>query len=280
LDAENRESVKSGTFRSEPIIKSTLDVSSGIGCKLRFSFVGDAFDMIFTTQGTDEWKILVDGVEVAHHLPSGEFSWSNELAITGLTFGKHVVDIYNLNDAKNIRIEAFRFYKKLTFTNNGLIGTNTKQWLPEGSLLAAAVPVSATHLFIQLGTNDRAIAAESLLPISPVRVGINLRLIVDWLRINRPDTKVILMAPPKALGTADQYGDPAKYFASSDDIAREVANLADDMGLAFISNYDPTCILDLNGEVFLADNLHPNDYGHSKIFEHIVASIEGERVSV
>ena len=43
--------------------------------------------------------------------------------------------------------------------NSGLIGTNTAEWLPGGTLLVPeALPPNVTHILIKLGTNDRGMA--------------------------------------------------------------------------------------------------------------------------
>lgn len=256
---------------SEALLKYHMDIAAGQ--KITFDFFGDKFDIIHANIADNSWTVHVDGLLVHSQQSTNTASWSNVTTIDGLTFENHTITIENTSASTIFRLEAFKFYKTLTFTNNGLIGTNSEQWLPEGGLLSDGVPETTTHLFIQLGTNDRSQAAKSTLPANVVRTSINIRSIVEWLKINRPSMKIILMAPPMALGNSDQYGRPTVYHSSTDDLARESQMLAAELDIAFINNYSVTNQANISGQTFLADDLHLNDLGNQIVFENIVDSI-------
>ncbi|MEO3479379.1 GDSL-type esterase/lipase family protein [Phaeobacter sp. CAU 1743] len=272
LDLSRKVLVKNGQQnRDGPLLKSHLDVQAGIGNRCAFEFVGTGFTVFYATQGGDTWTIEVDGVVVATIPATGNYVWQNQAVVSGLSFGQHGVEIINQSTAKVIRLEAVRFEKSLRFSNNGLIGTNSEEWLPAGALLDGGVPEETTHLFVQLGTNDRAQAPEATLPAGELRTSINLRQIVEWLKANRQNVHVILMAPPMA--TNDEQGDAVTFNASTDDLAREIAQLADEMGCGFIDNYTCTNLEFVDGVSFLADGLHPNDSGHTVIARNIISAI-------
>ena len=273
LDTNGKVTVKSGGINANALHKSYLDVPDGVGNKLAFYFTGEEFTIWYATQVDDDWTVEVDGVEVASHTSGGGAAWGQTEAVTGLTFGPHKVEIINASASTNIRLEAIEFTKTMRFTNNGIIGSHTAEWLPAGTLLDDGVPDGTTHLFIQLGTNDRSQAETSTLPENEERTAINLRAIVEWLQTNRPDMLITLMAPPMATSTQDEQGDGATFNYSTDDLMRTIRRLAEDMKVGFIDNYSVTKLESIDGNSFLDDNLHPNDAGHTVIYRNIVGAL-------
>ncbi|MDA3857821.1 MAG: SGNH/GDSL hydrolase family protein, partial [Roseovarius sp.] len=272
LDALGNQLEKNGrSGRNGPLLKSHLDIPAGVGNRCVFDFVGSGFTIYFASLTNDAWTVLVDGVEVASHVTLSGSAWQQTKAISGLDFGRHIVEVVN-EASRDVRLEAIRFRKTIRFTNNGLNGTDTRLWLPGGPLLDEGVPVGATHLFIQLGTNDRAQAATDILPAGPERTAINLRQIVDWLRSNRPATLIALMAPP--LAAIDEQSEGPPFMGSTDDLLREVSALATELNVSFIDNYTPCMMEQIDGSQFLADGLHPNDAGHRVVFRNIIEAIK------
>ena len=272
MNASNQVLRKYGQHRNGPLLKSHLDIQRGVGNRCVFEFEGTGFTLYYAAQHADDtWTIEVDGVEVVSHATNSVMAWQQTEVVSGLSFGRHRVELINQSADRFFRVEAVRFEKTLRFSNNGLIGTNTEEWLPTGSLLDAGVPIGTTHLFIQMGGNDRAQAESTELPAGVLRTSINLRKIVNWLKSNRPNARIVLMAT--SMTTEDEQSNPERYNSSMDDLAREIAQLSDELGCGFIDNYTCTNLEYIDGVPFLADNIHPNDNGHKVIARNIISAI-------
>lgn len=150
--------------------------------------------------------------------------------------------------------------------NSGLIGTNTAEWLPGGTLLVPeALPPNVTHILIKLGTNDRGMATGPGYMAGAQGTFVNLNVIVNSLRTTYPGVRLILIAPP--------YAPTDSAYGSSDEIARAVRRAARVLECGFIDLYSPTLELELQGETWLSDGLHPNDYGYRTMFKAVQAAI-------
>ena len=166
-----------------------------------------------------------------------------------------------------VSFETIQKNRQIRFANDGLIGTNTQEWLPTGKLLPASVAIDDTHVFVQLGTNDRSLTTE---PNDPVRTKRNLKEIADYITRVR-GKKLVMMAANFADDDYPSLGS-AKY--SQADVARIVAQVSAEVGCGHIDNYSATLKQKLAGESFLADRLHPNDSGHMRIFNNITENLE------
>nr|WP_285813917.1 SGNH/GDSL hydrolase family protein [Klebsiella pneumoniae] len=150
--------------------------------------------------------------------------------------------------------------------NSGIIGTNTAEWLPGGTLLvSAALPTNVTHILIQLGTNDRGMATGSSYMAGAQGTFVNLNAIVNSLRSSYPGVRIILIAPP--------YAPTDSAYGSSDEIARAVRRAARVLECGFIDQYSATLEVEMQGESWLSDGLHPNDYGYRTMFKNLQAAI-------
>ncbi|WP_411545841.1 SGNH/GDSL hydrolase family protein [Klebsiella pneumoniae] len=148
--------------------------------------------------------------------------------------------------------------------NSGLIGTNTAEWLPGGTLLVPeALPPNGTHILIKLGTNDRGMATGPGYMAGAQGTFVNLNVIVNSLRTTYPGVRLIRIA--RSTSPTDSAN------GSSDEIARAVRRAARVLECDFIDLYSPT--LELQGETWLSDGLHPNDYGYRTMFKAVQAAI-------
>ncbi|EGJ58650.1 hypothetical protein HMPREF0021_03684, partial [Acinetobacter baumannii 6013150] len=57
------------------------------------------------------------------------------------------------------------------------------------------------------------------------------------------------------------------------DLNYALSQIAELRGLSFISLFEATSKLKARGETYLADGLHPNDYGYGVIAEYIINQI-------
>lgn len=235
------------------------------GNSVTFETVGSAFSVIYTaTPGAGSFEVVVDGkVEKTVSANSSAITYGKSVDIP-ISFGRHSIELRCIGV---VSFECIRKLRIIRIANDGLIGTNTVEWLPGGRLLPASVTSDDTHVFMQLGTNDRGRAAA---PNDPVRTKRNLEEIADHL-INALGKKVILMAANFA--TID-FPKDATYKYSQADVSRMIAQVADKFGCGHIDNYHATLKQKLAGEAFLSDGLHPNDVGHMQMFKNIVDSLE------
>jgi lysophospholipase L1-like esterase len=232
---------------------------------LCFETVGTGFTLVYReAPDAGSFAVLVDGVVNSTVIATNATTTYGKTVTLTLPFGRHSVE---LRCTGAVAFEAIQRIRRIRVANDGLIGTNTQEWLPTGSLLPASVANDDTHVIFQGGTNDRQQTTE---PNDPVRTKRNLAAIADYITKVRGKSLVLMAA---------NYADTdypslvtAKY--SQADVARMVAQVAADVGCGYIDNYRATLKQKLAGEVFLADGLHPNDPGHLQIFKNIVDCLE------
>ncbi len=244
-------------------LRRYLDIPGG-GRGL-FRFFGSDFTLVHGIFPDSSYQVWVDGA-LAANIVGGPVTWSVETTVAGLTEAEHVVEIRAIG-SRYFRLEAVRRTKRLTVRNNGIIGTNTWAWRGGGDLLSTGVPADTTHLIVQLGTNDRGFAGGPLSPGGAEGVYNNLNSCLDWLAANRPGAKVILMAPP--------YAPNDGAYGGSDDVARAVRRVAEVRGVGYIDNHGLTYGMQVLGDDWLMDGLHPNDAGHRAIYANIVGAVAG-----
>lgn len=230
-----------------------------------FETVGTGFTLVYReAPGAGSFAVLVDGVLNSTVITTNaETTYGKTVALV-LPFGRHAVE---LRCTGTVAFEAIQRTRRIRVANDGLIGTNTQEWLPTGSLLPASVANDDTHVFVQLGTNDRALTTE---PNDPIRTKRNLKAITDYITKVRGKS-LVLMAANYAY--TDYPSVPTIKYSQAD-VARMVAQVAAEMGCGYIDNYSATLKQKLAGEVFLADSLHPNNPGHLQIFKNTVDNLE------
>lgn len=232
---------------------------------LCFETVGTGFTLVYReSPAAGSFTVLVDGVVNRTVIATNAATTYGKTVTIALPFGRHAVE---LRCTGAVAFEAIQRTRKIRVANDGLIGTNTLEWLPTAGRLSASVADDDTHVFVQLGTNDRALTTE---PNDPVRTKRNLVAISDYI-INARGKSLVLMAA--------NYADldypslvTAKY--SQADVARMIAQVASNFSCGYIDNYRATLKQKLTGEVFLADGLHPNNAGHLQKFKNIIDCLE------
>lgn len=235
---------------------------------LRFDVWGTEVTLVHAGFNVSNYEFYADGVLKAtydgSHLAAAVFGV--ETTLSGLGEGRHRIEVRAIGQF--FRLEGIKRAKKFKFTNNGLIGTNTYLWRSTGPVLSGGVPSDTTHLIIQLGTNDRAFAGNTTTPTGHWATYNNLMDILNWLKTNRPNCRVILMAPPFVI---DEETDSKSY-----EIAQSVRRVAEYHDVGFIDNWTPTWQLTSEGITWLFDSLHPNDTGHRAIANNIIRRIMNE----
>lgn len=235
------------------------------GHALCFDTVGTGFSLVYReSAGAGTFVVLIDGVVNRTVVTANAVTTYGKLATITLPAGKHAVEV---RCTGAVAFEAIQRNRKIRVANDGLIGTNTAEWLPGAGRLSASIANDDTHVFVQLGTNDRALTTE---PNDPARTKRNLLAIADYA-INARGKSLILMAANYA--DTDYPTAPASKYSQAD-VARVIAQVATSLGCGYIDNYSATLKLKLAGTSFLADGLHPNDAGHLQKLNNIVDCLE------
>ncbi|HBQ0758232.1 TPA: SGNH/GDSL hydrolase family protein [Klebsiella pneumoniae] len=244
-----------------------IDILAGRSVSVQFS--GPAISLVYATLQNLNASIYIDGVLNASVVTDGTVTptFGTRLDISGLTDATHTMRIECAASAGSpLRLQYLVRNKRHSVMNSGLIGTNTAEWLPGGTLLVPeALPSNVTHVLIKLGTNDRGMATGPGYMAGAQGTFVNLNAIVNSLRSTYPGVRIILIAPP--------YAPTDSAYGSSDEIARAVRRAARDLECGFIDLYSPTLELELQGETWLSDGLHPNDYGYRTMFKAVQAAI-------
>lgn len=239
------------------------------GRSVSFQFSGTAISLVYATLQNLNASIYIDGVLNASVVTDGTVTptFGTRLDISGLTDAIHTMRIECAASAGSpLRLQYLVRNKRHSVMNSGLIGTNTAEWLPGGTLLVPeALPSNVTHVLIKLGTNDRGMATGPGYMAGAQGTFVNLNAIVNSLRSTYPGVRIILIAPP--------YAPTDSAYGSSDEIARAVRRAARVLECGFIDLYSPTLELELQGETWLSDGLHPNDYGYRTMFKAVQAAI-------
>ena len=235
------------------------------GHALCFDTVGTGFTLVYReSPGAGSFTVLVDGMVDSTVTTANAATVYGKTVTLALPFGRHTVE---LRCTGGVSFEAIQRTRKIRVSNDGLIGTNTQEWLPNAGRLPASVSNDDTHVFVQLGTNDRALTTE---PNDPVRTKRNLVAIANYITNVRGKSLVLMAANYADLDYPSMVS--AKY--SQADVARMIAQVASSFGCGYIDNYRATLKQKLAGQAFLADGLHPNDSGHMQIFINIVDGLE------
>lgn len=242
------------------------------GEDVSFEVVGDWAVIVHARQSVDAsaaFTVYVDGVSQGVTSTYGAAGFGNQRQVM-MPFGKHTIRIRQTAGTEPLKIESVASRKLLRVRNAGVSGTSTSDWMPSGSLLESSISSTATHVFIQLGTNDRGIA-----PKLPNAFYQNLGAICDWISINRPSAKIILMCANRAEGAAEVEGNPSVYGYGMLEVRNHIGRVASERGLDFIDHYALTAKMFVDGDSYTTDLLHPNDAGHKAIYGNIVRAVFG-----
>lgn len=249
------------------IFGTAIDLLGTAGSKhgIEFDFIGSSLTVIYTQLpvGTN-YELFLNGASQGLFSTNGAATF-NLTRVHNFTHGTYRVRIANpsANGADQVRIAGFTWAKNVKVANDGLIGTNTDEWLSTGALLPAAVQASDEFVFVMLGTNDRG---TNTAPLAASRTERNLTEICTYLTAQ--GKKVVLMA-----ANAVTQSEAAMYFPQSE-MVQAVARVGADLGLDVIDHFRATDPYRQAALTFLADGLHPDDAGHELIFKNMVRAIE------
>lgn len=236
------------------------------GKSISWDMYGDEFTYVYAQLGNGaDYELFVDSVSQGTFSTVGTAAFKTTRTHT-FALGKHKIQIVKRGATSTVlRTEAIRINKTLTFTNNGIIGRSTANWLPGAGLLDTAVKISDRYVFIMLGTNDRA---QTNQPTSPTRITENLFSILAWLQNQRPLARPVLISANEA----DQDVG-ATYFYDMHAVRRAISDAARAKAVDFVDYYEVTREALSAGVPFLSDGLHPNDLGHYLLSRVIIDSI-------
>lgn len=252
-----------------------LEASENYNGYLEFDMVGDNLAFLFSSQfyANEEANSIADvyGNDVllgSFNYYSAVATWNQVSPTLTFPFGKYKISVRNRSNLNCLRLEGVRVTQKIKVANDGISGTNTSEWLPGTALYTGSVQPTDEFVFVQLGTNDRG---GSTIPKNVVKTRENLRAIASDLRTVKAK-EVILMA-----ANASTTEDPATYFYTQGDVARETVSLGKELGIDVIDHFTPTSQALAEGQVILADGLHPNDAGYFLMFKNIIRLLEAAR---
>lgn len=214
-------------------------------------------------------QIFIDDVLRGTFSPYADANAFNQRRVitTGKT-GKCKVTIRNITTEYygHFRLQGLELTRRLSIKNDGIIGSTTKSWLSTVKL-SDSIAANDDYFFVQLGTNDRVKSANITLSDTAK----NLRTIVsDIYTITSNNAKIIMMS---ANAVTQTETNPDIFRFNMRDLNNCIKNVASDLGLPFISNYEQTLQQKIDGTSFLADGLHPNDAGYRIIFNNIKDAI-------
>lgn len=241
---------------------------------MTFPFSGNAFSVLYAEvkdQPCSGFKVYVNNNLVAQLEPftGTENSWRREFGVLLPSYVKDAtvkieVSSENLRGMEYLNYSmpllGIKIPKKVRITNQGLIGTTAYTWK---TMVVSAIP-DATHVFVQLGTNDLTYLNGTS---NGTQIDFFERNLLDTIQAIRGITdKVIMMcANPQSLNvSAGGY----KML----DIHNSIARICRTSEYDFIDNYS---LFDGYEETYFLDaHIHPNDTGHTIIYSNIISALE------
>ncbi|WP_243297751.1 SGNH/GDSL hydrolase family protein [Bacillus litorisediminis] len=247
-----------------------FDVSEGTGF-IRFRFTGKEFTLSFdSTENSLDYELLIDGVSQGIFPASGD-GYDNRRTHSFDYVKDALIEIKTVkNDTdgqQTLKIGGIIVNKTIKISNQGIIGATTRSYVAnnlEGNTMGDgnAINDEDQYLFIQLGTNDRIIANGVEKGAGEFKK--NLQLLLDEVNSNR---NLILMCPNPAANN-----DPGIYSFDTKEVCKVITQVAQENGIDLIDNY--SIFEGMDTSKYLADGLHPNDYGHQMMFQNIIDSLE------
>jgi len=248
---------------TDSLMQQCCDVSNGNA--LKFSVTSNNFTICYATLNNhpdDCFEVFVDGVlqgVVSTYHASITYGLTAEYAVQ---WAKH--DVLVVCHGATTRFEGIKRTRTIRLKNQGLIGTNTAEWLPTRRILPSSITADDEFVFVQLGTNDRVKGP----PADPAWTKRNLTVIARYLL--NAGKKVTLMTANFA--TKDYPTGSYRYGQA--DIARVTVHVANENKCSLIDNYEATLRQYLDGTLSLADGLHPADASHMAMFKNIASRID------
>lgn len=182
--------------------------------------------------------------------------------ISGLGDGQKKIRIANrlTNTLIYARLVSITATRKISVINEGVSGSNTGTWLT-GNWIPDRISTKDNYIIMMLGTNDRH---------TTQKIGTfknNYLQLLDRIAAKNNKAKIIVMAPP----AVTQSEDPStgRLFRIAD-LNYAISQISQLRSVSFISLFEATSKLKAQGAIFLADELHPNDYGYGVIADYII----------
>ena len=242
---------------------------------INFSMTGNSFDFVYTSLagGSAKYEVFVGSVsQGVFHTDLGVTSYKNKRTHAfPYAIGAEIkIKVYvSPSDTVTqvLRIEAIDLVKTINISNQAIIGTTSAQYAERcfGQYGPSLLSVPVSYVIMQLGTNDRHKVWPNYNKANGVgNFLVNMNSLLDLFPVN---VKVILM---NSLPAIDE--DPTTKSMSMSDVKSIVSFVGKQRSLDVIDNY--TIFKGMSDVGYNADGLHPNRYGHNRIFNNIVNSIE------
>lgn len=248
---------------------TTLTNTDDKPTELSFYTNADTFTLVYAElalSNASDYKveILIDDVSHEVFSPYAATNAFNKRKVVIGQAGKHKITIRNITTGfyGHFRLQGIELARRLSVKNDGIIGSSTKSWLSTVKL-SDSIASNDDYVFVQLGTNDRVKSANITLSDTAK----NLRTIVSNISTITSDNAKVIMMSANAVTQTETNPDVFRF--NMRDLNNCIKNVASDLGLPFISNYEQTLQTKLDGTVFLADGLHPNDVGYRIMFNNI-----------
>ena len=252
---------------------SSLTNTNDKPTELSFYTNADTFTLVYAElalSDASDYKveILIDDVLHETFSPYAATNAFNKRKVVIGQAGRHKITLRNIttNFFGHFRLQGIELARRLSVKNDGIIGSTTKSWLSTVKL-SDSIDANDDYVVVQLGTNDRVKSANITLSDTAK----NLRTIVsDIYTMTSNNAKVIMMSA-NAVTQTETNTDVFRF--NMRDLNNCIKNVASDLGLPFVSNYEQTLQQKIDGASFLADGLHPNDAGYRMIFDNIKDAI-------
>lgn len=255
-----------------------IDIKSpsvaGAVTDMEFNFNGNTFTINHARLGngsaTESFiDVLVD--DVLHSsfnvYTASTPDFQGTFTVSGLPDGSKKIRIANRlsNSTIYARLVSITATRKVSVINEGISGTNSKQWL-DGNWIPDKISNKDNYIIPLIGTNDRHTTQK-------IGTFKNQYLqILDRITAKNPKAQIIIMSPPAVTQNEDPNVEPYYKFRIAD-LNYALSQIAELRGLSFISLFEATSKLKAKGENYLSDQIHPNDYGYGVIAEYIINQI-------
>lgn len=242
-----------------------LSTADGIPDSFEFTTTVDEVDVYFAglsdrPQEQRKLNVYVDGaLQESFYAYNSVATWNMKHTIY-LDGARRRIKIALAEGSASARIIGLTSHREIRVANDGIIGSSVNSWLAR-NLLPNALTNDDTHLLVQLGTNDRVQSGASVDKFSK-----DLDVFIQQIKALRPDVDVTLLV---ANAVTQSESDTSVYKFKMRDVDNVVRQAAAKNNFGFLSQYTRTMQAKIDGEVFVPDLLHPNDFGHKIMFENI-----------
>ena len=246
-----------------PKVATTGSVST------KFQFTGKSLTIVYTgSAGAANYDLIVDGVLLGtydtysaettvnlRHDHSFQFIKDKTIEIRVKHSGR-------LPGVEVCYFEAIVIKKTMRITNQGIIGTTSKDYTQYNLINRKAISADEDFVFVQFGGNDRAAKYDSYPGGTE-----SFRENMEWLISNIPLTcsNIILSS------SADGVNDSIHTFTRAE--ARDTIRvLAEDLSLDFIDNW--ALFYGMHYTNYTVDGTHMNKFANGIVAKNVISAIE------